>query len=374
MSKRLQSVAEELLTSAGVTLNGAAPHDITVHDDRLYKRVIRDGELGLGEAYMEGWWDAPRVDQFIEHVLTADLDKNVTLTPGLLASLAAAKLSNQQTIEKAAKDVSSHYNIGNDLYEAMLDKRMTYTCAYWNGARSLDKAQENKLDLICRKLQLKKGMTVLDIGSGWGSFAQYAAEKYGVKVTGITLSDEQVALSKERITNKNVTIIKQDYRTMTGSFDRIVSIGMLEHVGLKNYKKFFAKCNEMLAPGGMMLHHAIGNNFKYTPKGSRWIRKYIFPGNELPTLIDYAKAIEGTFLIEDVHNIGPDYDKTLMAWHANFVKHYPKLNHDVYDERFFRMWSYYLLSIAATFRTRKIQLYQIVMRRIETSGTYKSVR
>lgn len=374
MSKRLQSVAQQLLQTAGIELNGAQPHDITVHDERLYKRVIRDGELGLGEAYMDGWWDAPRVDRFVERLLEADLDKDVTLTPGLVASLAAAKLSNQQTISKAAKDVSSHYNIGNDLYAAMLDKRMTYTCAYWNGARSLDKAQENKLELVCQKLQLKKGMTVLDIGSGWGSFAQYAAEKYGVKVTGITLSDEQVALSKERIANKNIKIIKQDYRTMTGSFDRVVSIGMLEHVGLKNYKNFFAQCNELLAPGGLMLHHAIANNTQYTPKGSRWIRTYIFPGNELPTLVDYARAIEGVFLIEDVHNIGPDYDKTLMAWHANFVKHYPKLDHSVYDERFFRMWSYYLLSIAATFRTRKIQLYQIVMRRIETSATYKSVR
>jgi cyclopropane-fatty-acyl-phospholipid synthase len=370
----IETTAKELLAIADIKVNGKRPQDITVHDTRMYKRVVRDGELGLGESYMDGWWDAPAVDQFVERLLGAELDQNVKLTPGLVGSLTAAKLLNQQTIQKASKDVSSHYDIGNDLYEKMLDSRMIYTCAYWNGAKTLDQAQENKLDLVCRKLQLKKGMTVLDIGCGWGGFAQYAAEKYGVKVTGVTLSAEQVALAKKHVTNSNVKIMQKDYRDVTGTFDRVVSIGMLEHVGLKNFTAFFETCNQRLATNGMMLHHAIANNHQYTPKGSRWIRKYIFPGTELPTLVDYAKAVESKFVIEDVHNIGPDYDKTLMAWHKNFVKHYPKLNHDIYDERFYRMWNYYLLSIAATFRTRKIQLYQIVMRRIETSDTYKSVR
>jgi cyclopropane-fatty-acyl-phospholipid synthase len=372
--KSLESTAKEILELADVTVNGKQPHDITVHDTRLYKRVIRDGELGLGESYMDGWWDAPQVDMFVEHVLSADLDQKVKITPGLVGSIAAAKLLNQQTVKKAHKDVSSHYDIGNDLYEKMLDARMIYTCAYWNGAKTLDQAQENKLDLVCRKLQLKKGMTVLDLGCGWGGFAEYAADNYGVKVTGVTLSAEQVKLAKQRIKNPNVKVILKDYRDIKGTFDRVVSIGILEHVGLKNYKTFFEVCNQRLAPGGVMLHHMIANNHQDTPKGSRWIRKYIFPGTELPTLIDFAKAIEWKFVVEDVHNIGPDYDKTLMAWHKNFVKHYNQLDQDVYDERFYRMWNYYLLSIAATFRTRKIQLYQIVMRRIETSDTYKSVR
>lgn len=374
MANKLEATAQELLARAGVEVGGDKPWDITVHDTRLYKRVIRDGELGLGEAYMDGWWDAPRVDLFIEKLITADLDKAIKLTPGLAGSLLAAKFLNQQTLSRAHKDVSYHYNIGDDLYEHMLDARMIYSCGYWRDAETLDEAQEAKLDLVCRKLELKKDMTVLDIGCGWGGFAEYAAANYGVRVTGITLSDDQLASARRRISHPSIEFRKQDYRDVDGTYDRIVSIGMLEHVGIRNFKEFFSICNEHLAPGGMMLHHAIGNNYPYTPAGSRWLRKYIFPGNELPTLTDYAQAVEGTFLIEDVHNFGPDYDKTLRAWHEKFVAAYPELDHDVYDERFRRMWEYYLLSIAAAFRVRSVQLYQLVMRRIETSETYRSVR
>ncbi|RYX78470.1 cyclopropane fatty acyl phospholipid synthase [bacterium] len=372
--KSYHATASELLQLADISIDGKRPQDIVINDNRLYKRVIRDGELGLGEAYMDGWWDAKAPDEFIAKLLEADLADNAKITPDLVMKVAGAKLFNEQTIKRSSKDVSSHYDIGNDLYEKMLDKRMIYTCAYWKDAKTLDQAQEAKLDLICRKLGLKKGMTLLDIGCGWGGFAAYAAEKYGAKVTGITLSVEQAELAKQNTKKYNCTILLKDYRDMTGSFDRVVSIGMLEHVGVKNYKPFFDKCNELLAKDGIMLHHTIGEMYPYKASGARWVRKYIFPGTHLPTLADINRATEYSLVIEDVHNIGPDYDKTLMAWHKNFVKAYPNLDHDVYDERFFRMWEYYLLLCAGLFRSRRLQLWQIVFRRMDRNDTYKAVR
>ena len=363
-----------VLAVADVSLDGKRPQDITVNNPDFFKQVLSEGELALGEAYMNGDFDANQLDVFIEHLLAANLDQNVKPTLGLAKAMVSAKVTNLQSVSRAKRDVSYHYNIGNDLYEKMLDDRMIYTCGYWARAKNLNQAQEHKLDLICQKLYLKKGMTILDIGCGWGGFAEYATKKFGVKVTGISLSEEQIKIAKRRTKGLGAKMILKDYRDMTGKFDRIVSIGMLEHVGLKNYSEFFEICNRLLAPGGIMLHHSIGNNHRDTGKGSRWIRKYIFPGTQLPTLSDFDKAVEWKFVIEDVHNFGPDYDKTLLAWHRNFIKSYPKLDHTRYDERFKRMWEYYLLSVAATFRTRKIQLWQIVMRRDEAAGTYRAVR
>lgn len=372
--KSYHSTASELLKLADITINGKRPQDIVINDDRIYKRVIRDGELGLGEAYMDGWWDAKAPDEFIAKLLDAELADTAKITPDLMMKVAGTKLFNEQTIKRSSSDVSSHYDIGNDLYEKMLDKRMIYTCAYWKDAKNLDEAQEAKLDLVCRKLQLKKGMTVLDLGCGWGGFAKYAAEKYGVTVTGVTLSAEQVELGTKMTKDVDVTLLLKDYRDMEGMFDRVVSIGILEHIGVKNYKTFFDQCNKLLGKDGIMLHHMIGEMYPYKASGARWIRKYIFPGTHLPTLAELNKASEYTFVIEDVHNIGPDYDKTLMAWHKNFVKAYPKLDHDVYDERFFRMWEYYLLLCAGLFRSRRLQLWQIVFRRMDRNDTYESVR
>lgn len=372
--KNIETTAQELLKLADITIGGTRPQDIAVHDKRLYKRVIRDGELGLGEAYMDGWWDAKAPDEFIAHLLEADLADTAKITPDLVLKVASAKLFNEQTIKRSSGDVSRHYDIGNDLYEKMLDARMIYTCGYWKNAKTLGKAQEDKLDLICRKLELKKGMTLLDIGCGWGGFAKFAAEKYGVKVTGITLSKEQQQRAKEATKGLDVKIVLKDYRDMDGSFDRIVSIGMLEHVGGKNYKEFFAICNNLMAKNGIMLHHTIGEMYPYKASGARWIRKYIFPGTHLPTLADINKAVEYSLVIEDVQNIGPDYDKTLMAWHKNFVKSYPKLDHDRYDARFFRMWEYYLLLCAGLFRSRRLQLWQIVLRRMDRGDSYEGVR
>lgn len=376
MSK-LEKTVEELFRNADIKLGGKRPQDITINNPAVYGRVLRDRELGLGESYMDGWWDSPQPDAFITQILTADLASQVKLSPAIIASgaksVVSASFSNRQSVKKAKKNAEHHYNIGNDLYELMLDKRMIYSCGYWKGARTLDQAQENKLDLICRKLQLKKGMTLLDIGCGWGGFAEFAATKYGVKVTGISPAIEQVKKAKERTKGLNVTIQQKDYRHMTGSFDRIVSIGMLEHVGVKNYQTFFEKCNQLLKPGGMMLHHTIGSNQTYNPSEAKWIDKYIFPGGVIPTIPEVVTPAQKYFVVEDIQNFGPDYDKTLMAWHKNFVRNYPKIK-DSYDERFYRMWEYYLLMFAAGFRTRNLQLWQFVMTRHEVSRRYDAPR
>lgn len=374
---KLEKTVEELLQQADIKLGGTRPQDITIHNKALYGRVLKDRELGVGESYMDGWWDAPQLDVFITRLITTDIASKVKLSPSIVASgaasLIAASVSNRQSIKRAKKNAEHHYNIGNDLYELMLDTRMIYSCGYWKGARTLDQAQENKLDLICRKLQLKKGMTLLDIGCGWGGFSEFAARNYGVKVTGISPAAEQVKKAKERTKGLNVTILQKDYRHMTGKFDRIVSIGMLEHVGLKNYGPFFEKCNELLKPGGMMLHHTIGSNTPQDFSSFQWIDKYIFPGGYVPTMSELLTPAQKYFSIEDVQNFGPDYDKTLMAWHKNFVKNYPKIK-DKYDERFYRMWEYYLLMCAAGFRTRNTHLWQFVMTRQEVSPRYDAPR
>jgi cyclopropane-fatty-acyl-phospholipid synthase len=361
-----------LLSLADVKINGSRPFDIQVHDERFYSRLQRQGTLGLGEAYMDGWWDAKKPDEFISRVLAANLRQKVQLNPAMAWTFAKSFLLNRQTLSRARRNASHHYDIGNDLYERMLDKRMIYSCGYWREASNLDDAQTAKLDLVCRKLHLKKGMKLLDIGCGWGGFSEYAARHYGVIVTGISPAIEQVKLAKARTKGLPVTILQKDYRDMTGSFDRIVSIGMLEHVGYKNYQTFFTKCQELLSDGGLMLHHVIGGN-RTTKAGEPWTDKYIFPGGIIPSLTQLCKAVEQRFIIEDVHNFGPYYDKTLMAWHSNFVKHYPEIS-DQYDERFYRMWEYYLLCCAGSFRARHTQLWQLVMRKIEPSDTYIGVR
>ncbi len=350
-------IGRRILDAAGVTLGGDAPHDIRIHDDRFWDRVLSDRELGLGESYQDGWWDANQLDEFLTVLQTADVRSLVRPSPALLARAAGARFRNQQTKRRARRNVEAHYDIGNDLYVRMLDKRMIYSCGYWSEANDLDSAQEAKLDLICRKLGLEQGMRLLDIGCGWGGFAEFAAERYDVHVTGISPSGEQVSVARGRTASQPVRIEQIDYRDLEGSFDRITSIGMMEHVGPKNLRTFFEKCRELLDPDGMMLHQTIGSN-DWKTAGDPWYDRYIFPGGVLPSLGQIARAAEGHWSIEDVHNFGPDYDRTLMAWHANITPRWGEIPR--YDERFRRTWDYYLLSSAAGFRSRSVQLWQIV--------------
>jgi cyclopropane-fatty-acyl-phospholipid synthase len=375
-SNWLEHHFSNLADKAGITINGSNPWDIQVHDRRTYRRVAFGGSLGLGEAYMDNWWDVPALDQFFYKVADSGLVDEVAGSPLALIGRAKAWLINEGA-KRLAFDVGrAHYDLGNDLFEAMLDKRMVYTCGYWTeGVKTLDHAQEAKLDLICRKIGLKRGDRVLDIGCGWGSFAKFAAERYGASVVGITISEEQIPIARERCKAFPAVEIRfQDYRDigMDERFDHIVSIGMFEHVGPKNYSTYFDVAARCLKPEGLFLLHCIGNNFS-TMVGEPWLSKYVFPHGVLSSIAQIGKGIERRFVMEDWHNFGAHYDRTLMAWLANFEAAWPELKKK-YDERFYRMWKYYLPSCAGLFRARRTQLWQITLSKKGVPGVYKTVR
>jgi len=363
---------QRLLESADVKINGIRSWDIQVLDERLYNRIIRHGSLGLGEAYMDGWWEAEALDEFFHRVLSSGLDKNQTISTLDILGYLAALLTNLQNPTKVYSNIKHHYDIGNDLYRAMLDKRMTYTGAYWDEAQNLDEAQQAKLEMVCRKLGLREGQRILDIGCGWGSFAKYAAENYGVSVVGITISKEQAELGKSLCKGLPVEIRLQDYRELNETFDHIVSLGMLEHVGYKNYKTYMETVSRSLADNGVFLLQTIGSNIsKYLT--DPWINKYIFPNSMLPSIKQIGDAIEGQLIMEDWHSFGLHYDKTLLAWFQNFDSHWNSLKNN-YPDHFYRMWKYYLLSCAGAFRSRNIQLWQIVFSKHGLKGGYKTLR
>ncbi len=370
MADKYKQVVQNLLKHADVKINGNRPWDIKVKDKRFYKRVLAEGSLGLGESYMDGWWECKRLDEFFNKILKVKLNEKVRgiKTASLLLK---SKVLNLQSKSRAYIVGKKHYDIGNDLYKKMLDKRLTYSCGYWRKAKNLDQAQEAKFDLICRKINLKPGQKILDIGCGWGSFAKYAAEKYKVKVVGITISKEQVKLAKELCKGLPIKIRLQDYRDLNEKFDHIISIGMFEHVGPKNYKTFMKIVSKSLKPNGLFLLHTIG---KTKEKGADpWMNKYIFPNGLVPSLIQITTASKNLFILEDWHNFRADYDKTLMQWYKNFKKSWSEIK-DSYDNRFYRMWTYYLLASAGSFRSGKNQLWQIVFSKNSSPKEYKSVR
>jgi cyclopropane-fatty-acyl-phospholipid synthase len=373
MNNDHKQIAEDILGLAGVKINGSNPWDIKVTNDGFFKRAITEGELGVGEAYMDNWWDAEKVDEFICQILTSQVDEKVRLKLSLFLRLFSSRIFNMQTKRRAFIVGEKHYDLGNDLFQNMLDKRMNYSCAYWKNARNLDEAQENKLDLICRKINLKPGMKVLDIGCGWSAFGKYAAEKYDVEVSGITVSKEQFELGRELCKGLPVEIRLMDYRDLNEKYDRIVSVGMFEHVGFKNYRTFFEIARKCLREDGLFLLHTIGTNISEESLGL-WSEKYIFPNGMLPSIAYLGKAIEKLFIMEDWHSFGQDYDKTLMAWYNNFAANWDIIK-DKYSERFYRMWKYFLLSSAGSFRSRRRnQLWQIVLSRDGIPGGYQAVR
>ncbi|OCH99254.1 cyclopropane-fatty-acyl-phospholipid synthase [Legionella jamestowniensis] len=353
-----RSFVTKLLALAGITINGNALWDVHIYNDKFYSRVLRDADLGLGESYMEGWWDCERIDMLIERIVNANIQNNVKISPSLTLQLLMSKIFNFQSKRRAFQVGRRHYDLGNDLFEAMLDSRMNYTCGYWKEATTLEEAQLAKLDLSCKKLLLQPGMRLLDIGCGWGALAKYAAENYDVEVVGITISKKQYEFAQEHCQNLPVEIRLQDYRDVNEKFDRIVSLGMFEHVGYLNYRKYMQVVDRCLAEDGLFLLHTIGGN-ESTTQAMPWISKYIFPNGMIPSIAQLGKSAEKLLIMEDWQNFGMDYYKTLLAWHQNFNASWNYLKSN-YDEKFFRMWNYYLLSCAGGFNTRMLQLWQIV--------------
>ncbi len=357
-----EAIVRELFAHADVNCDGKREWDIKVRDPRFYERLLRDASIGFGEAYMEDWWEVEKLDVLIDKLFRANIKQKIQGSWRLKALTVKAMLLNLQAKTRSGASVEAHYDIGNDLYTRMLDPRMVYTCGYYKDAKNLTEAQEAKLDLVARKVGLQPGMRVLDLGCGWGGMASWAAEKYGCSVVGVTLSKDQVSLGNEMWGPKgkklDVELRLCDYRDVQGTFDRVISIGMMEHVGPKNYRDMMSVVHARLKDDGVALVHTIANN-KSLRHGTPWIEKYIFPNAVAPSLEQIGRATSGMFVLEDLHNIGEDYDTTLMAWMENFDRTYAEISHK-YDRKFYQMWKFYLLAAAGAARARDGQLFQMV--------------
>jgi len=358
LNKILLDKYSEILEGVDIEINGSRPWDLQVYNQDLYKSILFNGSLGFGESYMKGWFDCDRLDLFFEKILSSGIYNEIGGAPLFFGKM-KSKLRNLQSISRAFQVAERHYDIGNDLFSLMLDKTMMYTCGYWTkDVSTLEESQLAKLDLVAKKLNLKAGMKILDIGCGWGGAAKHFANNYGVTVIGITISKEQIEYAKQNSDNMDVEFRLMDYRDLDEKFDAIYSIGMFEAVGYKNYEEFFEVVRSCLKEDGAFLLHTIGGN-ESTTTADPWVEKYIFPNGMMPSAEQIAKASEGIFIFDDWHNIGPHYDKTLMCWYDNFVNNYEKLK-DKYDNEFYRMWTYWLLSSAANFRSRSLQLWQVL--------------
>jgi cyclopropane-fatty-acyl-phospholipid synthase len=371
---RARRTVEALARRAGVAIGGSGPASVRVLDEEVYEIALSRGYTGLREAYVDGLWEAEQLDVVTERALGKRLPLRWAARTEIAASALSARVRNLQSRARNG-GTRRHYELGNDLFAAMLGRTMTYSCAYWRGASTLDEAQDHKLDLVCRKLGLAPGMRVLDIGCGWGGFARFAAERYGVSVVGVTISREQAALGAERCAGLPVTILLRDYREigdLGGRFDRAVSLGMFEHVGPRNHRRYLEIVRGALAEDGLFLLHTIGGDVSKTTYDP-WMNENVFPNALLPSAAQIAAACEGIFTIEDWHNFGADYDRTLMAWYESFERSWPLLR-PRYGDRFHRLWKCYLLTCAGTFRARAAQLFQLVLSPRGVRGGYESVR
>lgn len=375
----MRMLVERLFGSCGVRINGDQPGDIRVHDERFYRRILLERSLGAGESYLDEWWDCEALDEFFSKVLSADIESRLPAARWIQrSSNALHRLVNYQTATRSIEVADRHYNIGNDLYSCMLGPSMAYTCGYFRNAETLDEAQYAKYELVCRKLDLRPGERVLDLGCGFGGFARYAAERHGCTVVGVNISSQQLDFARRFCQGLPVEFFLCDYREVAAyagtprSFDKVASIGLCEHVGYRNYREFLTIVRSLLKEDGLFLLHTIGNKrTKYF--ADPWINKYIFPNGMTPSVGLLAEALEGLFIVEDLHNFGADYDRTAMAWLRNFKDSWAQLE-GAYDRRFYRMWTYYLSAGAGSFRARDQQLFQFVLSPQGVRGGYKSLR
>ena len=369
-----RTYCENIMTAADVTINGSRPWDIHVHNEDTYDRVLSQGTLGLGESYMDSWWDCDALDEMMARLLLAGGERAISRNWVTTIHVLKAKLLNLQTRRGAKKVTEQHYDIGDPLYMSFLDPYNQYTCAYFKDTdkSDLNRAQENKMELICRKIKLKASDRVLDIGCGWGGLAKWMADNHGCKVMGVNLAKGQVQYAKNNISNPNVEIVNMDYRDvptrMAEKFDKVVSIGMVEHVGSKNYRSFYKVARSMLKNDGLFLLQNCGQDVSRAITDP-WFNKYIFPQGAIPSPVQLAKGFEGILVLEDWQNLGAHYDPTLMAWWRKFDQSWHNFRSQ-YGDRFYRMFRYYMLSCAGSFRARDMQLHQTVYSPCGVLGGY----
>ncbi|MGC6520757.1 MAG: cyclopropane fatty acyl phospholipid synthase [Candidatus Puniceispirillaceae bacterium] len=387
VSRIVETRVKNLAALAGVTVNGAGAGDIRIKDKRTFTLVARQGTLGLGEAYMAGYWDCDDLETFFEKVFTANLGRSVKEGAGVVWTRILGRLTNIQTASNTRNLADTHYNVSNEMFEAMLGPTMAYSCAYWPEAADLDTAQLAKYDLVCRKLGLTENDRLLDIGCGWGGFARYAAATYGCHVTGLTISGEQARYARELCRGLPVTILCRDYRHMPDcldgdtTFTKVSSIGMFEHVGHKNYRLFMRQVADRLVDDGLCLLHTIGCYRTLDFASSPWIEKYIFPSSMLPSLSHVSQASEGLLVLEDLQDIGYNYHRTLMCWHDRFEDYWHRRTHGQplpkvwgSEDVFYRMWRFYLISTATSFRLRRTPVWQFVFSKHGVKGGYIAPR
>ncbi|MCH9766076.1 MAG: cyclopropane-fatty-acyl-phospholipid synthase family protein, partial [Alphaproteobacteria bacterium] len=365
----------KVIDASGQThiFSGAAGINVTMQlsDATLYRKLFFNPELHAGEAYMDGRLSFPgsSLRDFLTLFSRNRLSLGAQPMQKVLRRVSRGLKRFQQAnpVGKAQKNVAHHYDLGNPFYKLFLDRDLFYSCAYFRSeTEDLETAQRNKCRLIAAKLNLKPGQRVLDIGSGWGGLACYLAQIADVDVTGVTLSKEQHALSVERAKTlgleDRVRFFLQDYRQLDTQFDRIVSVGMFEHVGVSHYEEFFTKVNTLMPDDGLMLLHSIGH---MSPPGtaSPWLRKYIFPGAYSPALSEVFPAVENNSLwVTDLEFLRIHYATTLKHWHERFEKNRAQIA-DMYDERFCRMWEFYLISAEMMFRTGSQEVFQMQLSR-----------
>jgi cyclopropane-fatty-acyl-phospholipid synthase len=373
VSATAERVMRDLLRRADVEIDGGRPFDIVIRDRAAFAAFARDGLAGVRNAYVEGLWETERLDDLTARFLRSGVEAADANRWTLLSRHLLGVLLNRQ-LGARGREARRHYDLGNDLFLAMLDPRMIYSCAYWRDASDLAAAQEAKLDLVCRKIKLRPGMRLLDIGCGWGGLARFAAERYGVDVVAITISEQQAELARENCRGLPVEVRLQDYRDLPADerYDAIASIGMFEHVGHKNYRRYLAIARRCLRGDGVFLLHTIGGSRSrtfYDP----WFDDNIFPNTHLPSARQIMSAAEGLFILEDWENFGADYDRTLMAWFANFERAWPSLR-AAYPDKFYRLWKCFLLTSAGAFRARYLHTWQLVLSVAGVPGGYRVSR